>query len=98
MLESQIERDYVKWCKGGQILTLKQNANWYANIPDRLTIIPDGGAFFLELKRHGETPRSGQVKRLALLERMGYRAYWADSLEDAIAITQLEYVLTHGRT
>lgn len=92
MLESKIEREYVLWCKSCGILCLKQNANWYANIPDRLVII-NSHCFFLELKRPGETFRPGQLKRASVMRERGFTVYLADNLDRAIEITLGEMIL-----
>lgn len=83
MLESQIEREYTRWVKTEGGLCLKQNANWYCNIPDRLVLLPPGIGFFLELKRPGQGLRAGQDKRRASILRKGIPSYFADDLEYA---------------
>ena len=90
MLESSIERDFVRHCRAHNAVCLKQNALWYVNIPDRLVALPGGLCFFIELKRPGETPRPGQEKRLRWLRRNGHRAYYADTLAKAIDIFDQE--------
>jgi hypothetical protein len=45
-------------------------------------------SFFLELKRPGEKPRPGQVKRIRRMRKMGYEVHVADTLEDAIEIVE----------
>lgn len=92
MLESKIERGYVRWCKSHGMLCLKQNANWYANIPDRLIII-GSHCFFLELKRPGEDFRPGQLRRAKVMRERGYTVYLADDLDRAIEITLGEMLL-----
>ena len=86
MLESLIERDYVDYCKKHNAICLKNNANWYANFPDRTVLFPNGTYFLIELKRPGEKPRPGQKKRMQALANSGYPVYWADTLEEAIEI------------
>jgi hypothetical protein len=94
MLESSIERKFVRWCKSQGLIALKLNPNWYRNIPDRIIVFPGnpGAAIFLELKRPGEEPRPGQVKRLRQLKKLGYNAYHADTLNKAKAIVEEYYV------
>ena len=88
MLESTIERKYVRWCRTCGVIALKLNPNWYKSIPDRIVVIPGGMCFFLEFKRPGEKPRKGQYKRMRQMRRMGFKVFWADNLEDAIQITE----------
>ena len=83
MFESMIERKFVRYCREQGIVTLKLNPVWYRNIPDRIVIFPGDLCFFLELKRLGEKPRPGQVKRIRRLRKMGYTVHVADSLEKA---------------
>lgn len=90
-LESSIEREFVRYCKSHGAVCLKQNPNWYKNIPDRLVMLPGHRAFFIELKRPGEEPRPGQRKMLRRLQRMGHKAYYADSLHDAKMIFNAEF-------
>lgn len=89
-LESTIEKDFVRWCRSNGLITLKLNANWYRNIPDRIVILPGSPnrSFFLELKRFGERPRPGQLKRFRRLRKMGYNVYVADSLTKAIEVVE----------
>lgn len=93
MLESKIEREYVRWCKLHGMLCLKQNANWYANISDRLVVI-GCHAFFLELKRPGEDWRPGQLRRARIMRERGYTVHLADDLDRAIEITLGEMLLS----
>lgn len=90
MLESDIERKFVRYCRSRGYITLKLNANWYANIPDRIIVLPGelNTSFFLELKRPGEKPRPGQVKRIRRLRKMGYTVYVADNLDKAVRLVE----------
>lgn len=86
MLESLIERQFVDYCRSHGAICLKNNANWYANFPDRTVYFVDNSYFFIELKRPGEKIRPGQRKRFKQLQLKGFPVYWADTLDAAIRI------------
>jgi len=86
MYETQIERDFFNYVKDNGGVALKVNARWYVNFPDRIVVCPGGRAFFLELKRPGEKPRSGQSKVARYLKRRSIPVHWADSYEKAVAL------------
>jgi len=57
-----------------------------AGFPDLLGVIPgDGRALFIEVKRQGEKPRENQAAFLAGLKAKGAVAFWADSVDAALA-------------
>lgn len=93
MLESKIERDFTKWVKGHGGLCLKQNANWYIGIPDRLIIMPGGRCMFLEMKRPGGKTSDRQEARIRSLRRRRIPVYTASSLEEAKAACRATFGL-----
>jgi len=84
--ESDIERKFGQYVRSNSGLYLKQNPAWYANIPDRLVVLPGDRCFFLELKAPGYKPRSGQRKFARSLTKRGISVYWRDDLEAAIEL------------
>lgn len=50
-------------------------------VPDRLVLMPCGRVAFIELKAPGKTPRASQLKRKEQLERLGFRVYVVDGVE-----------------
>jgi len=62
-------------------LALKLPAIHHAGLPDRLCLMPDGKAFFVEVKSTGEKPRPLQEVCHETLRRMGFEVYVIDSTE-----------------
>ena len=62
-------------------LALKLPAIHHAGLPDRLCLLPDGIAFFVEVKSTGEKPRRLQAVCHETLRRMGFEVYVVDSTE-----------------
>lgn len=79
--ESTIEKRFRENCEALGCMVRKFSI--HSNDPDRLILAPGGKAMFLELKRPGEVPRPGQLKRLEELRALGYPAGWSDNAEDA---------------
>lgn len=49
--------------------------------PDRLCLLPDGKAGFVEVKATGKKPRPLQLKRHRQLRRLGFPVYVLDEME-----------------
>lgn len=49
--------------------------------PDRLCLLPDGKAGFVEVKSPGKKPRPLQLKRHRQLRRLGFPVYVLDEIE-----------------
>ena len=62
-------------------LALKLPAIHHAGLPDRLCLLPEGFAFFVEVKSTGEKPRPLQAVCHATLRRMGFEVYVIDTTE-----------------
>jgi hypothetical protein len=76
-LKAQVER------RGG--LCLKQNANWYIGIPDRLVCLP-GLMALIETKRpKGSRVTPAQIKWQGNLTKMGLAYYRLHSVEEVDA-------------
>lgn len=83
--EQTLERAFVTWCAKRGIVCLKLRApsrGW----PDRTVLRPDGQAAFVELKVPGGVRAKHQEFWIHTLQEMGYRAGFAETLEEAIAI------------
>lgn len=81
MLETEIERKLVAVVKAQGGMCLKQTG--IAGIPDRLVLLPGGQAAFVELKAPGEKPRKLQRMRIKQLQKLGFRCYVIDSMQQA---------------
>ena len=79
MLETEIARKLVAGGKAHGGMCLKQTG--IAGIPDRLVLLPGGQAAFVELKAPGEKPRKLQRMRIKQLQRLGFRCYVIDSMQ-----------------
>lgn len=85
-LEKPVETDFYDYVKSKGGICLKQNPSWYANIPDRLILVPGGWGFLLELKAYGKEPRPGQYNMLRKLNKQRIPAHWSDDVDEAIEI------------
>jgi len=84
-LEKEIETTIVDRFPG--TVAIKQyRRNW----PDRLFLLPGGRCFFVEFKRKGKTPRSGQKLVIKKLRERGFTVYVIDNIKDGHRLVQLE--------
>lgn len=81
-IESSIERSikYYVASKGGMVI--KQNADLYKGIPDRLVLMPNGQMFFIEIKDPKGRLSEMQVHWIKILNNINVRAYVVNSLEE----------------
>lgn len=65
MLEKDIERKLKKRVEALGCMCLKFESPGYTGVPDRIVLMPGGGAFFVELKAPGkkERPRQEYVQQ-----------------------------------
>lgn len=84
MLESELEREVVRWAEseGGRALKLKLDNE--RGFPDRTIILPGRAIAFPELKRaKGSTKRYEQQKRwVAWLQSMGLPSEFCSTLDE----------------
>ena len=81
MGEKHIERKLVEKVRKCGGLALKFVSPGLAGVPDRLVLMPEGRACFVELKAPGQEMRPLQLKRKEMLESLGFRVYCIDSTE-----------------
>ena len=62
-------------------LALKFTSQTMNGVPDRLVLLPNGKAGFVELKAPGKMMRPLQVKRKMQLEELGYPVFCVDRFE-----------------
>lgn len=58
----------------------------FSGMPDRLVLLGDGKMGFVEVKAPGQKPRQLQLKRHAMLRRLGYQVFALDAMEDIPAV------------
>ena len=81
MRESRIERRLASAVKTQGGLCLKFISPGWNGAPDRLALLPRGRMAFVELKAPGKTPRPLQRRRREQLERLGFRVFVVDGVE-----------------
>ena len=87
MREKVIESKLVSEVKKRGGICPKWVCPSFDGMPDRLVFLPDGvkhsGHFgMIEVKAPGEKPRPLQLSRHRLLERIGFKVYVLDAVED----------------
>lgn len=78
LLEKKL-RDGVRNLKG---VALKFNSYTFTGMPDRIVLLPGGKIKFVEVKSTGKKPTPIQLKRIEMLNRMGFDARVIDSPEN----------------
>ena len=81
MRESTIESRLRKEAKKRGGMAIKFISPGLNGVPDRLVLMPCGRVAFIELKASGKTPRASQLKRKEQMERLGFRVYVVDGVE-----------------
>ena len=84
VLEIQVERKVVKWCKEHGILNLKLEVPGSTGWPDRLIFIPGGRPLLIEFKKPGEELEPKQRYVHSILKGLGYQVEVHDDVESAI--------------
>jgi len=88
MQESSLEKKFRLEVKkhGGQ--ALKFSSPGKRGVPDRLVLIPNGQAIFVEMKAPGKPLKPLQKKRAAELKKLGFKVYKIDSIDDIKSFIQ----------
>lgn len=88
MREKAIEHHLVMETEkiGGKALKFVSPS--FAGMPDRLILLADGKMGFVEVKAPGQKPRPLQLKRHAMLQRLGYQVFVLDSLEEISGVLE----------
>lgn len=82
MKEKVIEQKLVSEVKKRGGICLKWTAPGFDGVPDRLVFLPGRHFGMVEVKAPGEMPRPLQVSRHRLLQRLGFKVYVLDAIED----------------
>ena len=82
MREKAIEHHLVMETEkaGGKAVKLVSPS--FAGMPDRLILLAVGKMGFVEVKAPGQKPRPLQLKRHAMLRRLGYKVFVLDAIEE----------------
>ena len=79
MRESEIEKKYRKKVEAEGGLALKFVSPGYSGVPDRLILMPNGNACFVEFKAPGKKPTPRQERVINKLMAMGYKVEVIDA-------------------
>lgn len=82
MLEKAIEHHLVMETEKAGGKALKFVSPSLAGMPDRLILLADGKMGFVEVKAPGQKPRPLQLKRHAMLRRLGYQVFVLDAITE----------------
>ena len=78
--EKQIEQSMVKAVKNMGGIAPKFVSPGFDGMPDRIVLLPHGLMAFVEVKAPGKKPRPLQVSRHGLLQRLGFKVYVLDDM------------------
>ncbi len=84
-LESLVEGKVVRWAKSLGGIPAKFVMPNRRGAPDRLLFMPGGVVLIVELKRPGGRRRPHQIKMIEELQKLGHKAFFADSLDQVKA-------------
>lgn len=78
MREKVIEQKLVKAVKASGGIALKFFSPGFDGMPDRLILMPEGKALFVEVKAMGCRPRPLQIRRHEMLKGLGFPVFILD--------------------
>ena len=79
--EKRLERRLVEEVSKRGGIALKFSSDTMTGFPDRLVLMPNGHASFVEVKTEGEKPRKLQLYRHDQLRELGFKVWILDSEE-----------------
>lgn len=82
MREKTIEQRLVSEVKKRGGIAPKWVAPGFDGVPDRLVFLPGRHFAMVEVKVPGEKPRPLQVSRHRLFQKLGFKVYVLDAIED----------------
>jgi len=88
--EKVAEKQFEEECFRRGFTALKMEVPGWRNWPDRQILLGFGYTFFIEFKRVGEEPNSGQEFRHTELRKKGYSVYVCWTLAEALEALELE--------
>ena len=84
MLEKSLETKIAREVKKRRGIAYKFSSPSRRGVADRLILFPDGKSCFLEVKRPGQVATPQQKKFIRTVQKLGHKATWVDSFEDAV--------------
>ena len=78
--EKSIERKLVEAVKNMGGIAPKFVSPGFDGMPDRIVLLPHGLMAFVEVNAPGKKPRPLQVSRHGLLQRLGFKVYVLDDM------------------
>lgn len=94
MNEKLIEKNLKIAIKAMGGLALKFTSPYHRGIPDRIVLMPDGKARFVELKSTGKKPTPLQYKAMAELRSLGFHV---EVIDDGKKLNEFLNALKDGR-
>ena len=81
MREKTIEQKLVKAVKATGGIAPKFTSPGFDGMPDRLILLPGGRLAFVEVKCKGKKPKPLQEARHGMLQRLGFKVFLLDQVE-----------------
>ena len=94
MREKEIEHHLVMETRKAGGMAVKFVSPSFSGMPDRLVLLGDGKMGFVEVKAPGQKPRPLQLKRHAMLRRLGYLVFVLDAIGE---IPRILETIAHTR-
>ena len=88
MYERTIEQKLAARVKAMGGIAPKLTSPGFDGMPDRLVLLPGGRMGFVELKAPGRKPRPLQLVRHRLLQRLGFKVYMIDGIEQIDSVLE----------
>ena len=88
MREKHIEKELAARTKAMGGIAPKFTSPGFDGMPDRLVLLPHGRMGFVELKAQGRKPRPLQLARHRLLQRLGFKVYVIDEINQIDSVLE----------
>ena len=88
MREKIIEKELAARSRAMGGIAPKFTSPGFDGMPDRLVLLPGGRMGFVELKVPGKKPRALQLARHRLLQRLGFKVYVIDEINQIDSVLE----------
>ena len=88
MREKDIEKELAARTRAMGGIAPKFTSPGFDGMPDRLVLLPGGRMGFVELKAPGKKPRALQLARHRLLQRLGFKVYVIDEINQIDSVLE----------